>query len=280
MEWPSPRPGPALPKARPVRRARLPEASLAPMLHNGRRLGAHLPLAAGMVKAADRAAAIGASAMQVFVDNPSSWRRRPTLPAELPAFRERLAEHGITPLSVHAPYVVNLAGPDDEVWERSIGLLANELRVAAAYGAALVNLHTGSHRGSGIEAGVARLAEGLRRAIEAAGDDGGAVALVLENAAGGGFSIGTTPEEIEAIDRATAALGVPRARTGFCLDTAHLWGAGFAIGSAEGVDALAADLDQRMGLDRVRMVHLNDSRADGGLAIGPAPAPRRRADRP
>src|SRR5512141_3153090 len=111
------------------------------MLPNGRRLGIHVPLAAGMVRAADRAAAIGASAMQVFVDNPTSWRRRPTLPSELPAFRERLAAHGIAPLSVHAPYLVNLAGPDLETWEHSIELLANELRVAAAYGAAFVNLH-------------------------------------------------------------------------------------------------------------------------------------------
>ena len=113
------------------------------MLPNGRPLGAHLPLGTGMVRAADRAAAIGASALQVFSDNPTSWRRRPTLPRELPAFRERLATHGLAPLAIHAPYLVNLAGPEPELHERSVSVLANELRVAAAYGAQFVNVHVG-----------------------------------------------------------------------------------------------------------------------------------------
>ena len=231
------------------------------MLPNGRRLGAHLPLAAGLVRAADRAAAIGASAMQVFVDNPTSWRRRSTLPRELPAFRERLAAGDIAPLSVHAPYLVNLAGPDEEAWEQSIELVANELRVAVAYGAAFVNLHTGSHRGAGPEAGTRRLAEGLRRAIEAAGDETAGVALVLENGSGGGFGLGASAEELGAIARAAAALDVPIGRLGFCLDTAHLWAAGYGVDTIEGADALLAAFDAQVGLDRLRMVHLNDSRS-------------------
>ncbi|MFN8629609.1 MAG: deoxyribonuclease IV [Chloroflexota bacterium] len=237
------------------------------MLPNGRRLGAHLPLAAGMVRAADRAAEIGASAMQVFVDNPTSWRRRPTLPAELPEFRRRLAAADVAPVSVHAPYLANLAGPDEETWTRSIELLANELRVAAAYGAAFVNMHTGSHRGEGTEAGVARLAEGLRRVVELAGDEAASVVLILENSSGGGFGMGATPEELGAIDRAAGALGVPRDRLGFCLDTAHLWGAGFGVDTAGGVDQLLAEFDQRVGLDRLRMVHLNDSRSSRGSGL-------------
>lgn len=233
------------------------------MLSDGRPLGAHLPLSAGMVRTADRAAAIGATALQVFVDNPSSWRRRSTLPDELPAFRERLHQHGIAPLSAHAPYLVNLAAPD-EVHERSVALLASELRVASAYGAACVNLHIGSHRGSGVQAGIERLAVGLGRALEAAGDDGGRVALVLENSAGAGFGLGTTIEELGAIGRALDGAGVPRDRTGFCLDTAHLWGAGHQIGTAAGVDTVIEAFDAAVGLDRLRLVHLNDSRAACG----------------
>ena len=234
------------------------------MLPNGRRLGAHLPLATGMVRAADRAAAIGASAIQVFVDNPTSWRRRPGLPAELPAFRDRLAHHGIAPVSVHAPYLVNLAAPDDEVWGRSVELLASELRVAAAYGAAFVNVHIGSHRGSGVDTGIARLAKGLLRVVEHAGTAGDSVLVVLENGSGAGFGLGTTPGELGAIDRAVTAIGVPRDRLGFCLDTAHLWAAGHDVGSLEGADAVLAAFDAQVGLDRLRMVHLNDSRSGMG----------------
>jgi deoxyribonuclease-4 len=234
------------------------------MLPNGRRLGAHIPLAGGMVRAADRAAAIGATAVQVFVDNPTSWHRRASLPEELPAFRARLAEHGIALLSVHAPYLVNLAGPDDESWERSVRVLAIELRVSAAYGAALLNVHTGSHRGTGHQAGAERIGLGLRQAFDIAGDDGDDVTVVLENGAGGGFSMGSSPEELGAIDRAVAAAGVPPERTGFCLDTAHLWAAGLPVGSAAGVDEVLAAFDAIVGLDRLRMVHLNDSRSAAG----------------
>ena len=234
------------------------------MQSRGRPLGAHLPLGGGMVRAADRAAHIGATALQIFSDNPTSWRRREALPSELTPFRSRLAHHGIAPLVIHAPYLVNLAAPDPSVYERSIGLLAAELTVAAAYGAAVVNVHIGSHRGEGTEAGISRLAAGLRRVFDLAGDRADGVALVLENGSGGGFGLGSTIGELAAIDASLGDLGLPRERTGFCLDTAHLWGAGYRIDSPAGVDALVAEFSEAVGLDRLRLVHLNDSRSEPG----------------
>jgi len=234
------------------------------MLPNGRRLGAHLPLGQGMVRAADRAAAIGASALQIFSDNPTSWRRREALPRELPAFRDRLAAHDLAPLAIHAPYLVNLAGPDPDVRERSVGLLEHELRVAEAYGAAFVNIHVGSHRGDGPAAGAGRVADGLRSVQARLDGAAGSVTLVLENGAGGGFGLGSTIEELAMVDDAMAAAGVDRTRVGFCLDTAHLWGAGYAIDAPAGVDALLAAFDAALGLARLRMVHLNDSRSERG----------------
>ncbi len=234
------------------------------MLPNGRRLGAHLPLAAGLVRGADRAAEIGATAMQVFTDNPTSWTRRRSLPDELPAFRERLVAHGIAPLSVHAPYLANLAAPDDAMRQRSIDLLANELLIAAAYGAAFVNVHVGSHRGAGVEAGVELVADGLCRVLDLAGPAASEVTIVLENGSGAGFGLGSTVEELAAIDNALAAAGAERRRTGFCLDTAHLWGAGYGIDTASGTDALLSAFDEALGLHRLRLVHLNDSRAGQG----------------
>jgi deoxyribonuclease-4 len=250
------------------------------MLPNGRPLGAHLPLGSGMVRAADRAAAIGASALQVFSDNPTSWRRRPTLPRELPAFLDRLAAHGLAPLAIHAPYLVNLAGPEPDFHERSVSVLANELRVAAAYGARFVNVHVGSHRGAGVEAGIDRFADGIRQtfallAADPAPDapdapdtpdapDGGGPVLVLENSAGGGFGLGVTLEELERIDEAVTAAGIDPTRFGYCLDTAHAWGAGYAIDTRGGVDEMLAEFDRRLGLRRLLMIHLNDSRSELG----------------
>ncbi|HEU0243234.1 MAG TPA: TIM barrel protein, partial [Candidatus Limnocylindrales bacterium] len=237
------------------------------MLANGRRIGAHLPLGEGMVKAADRAAEIGASAIQVFTDNPTAWRRRPTLPGELPAFRERLAAHDVTPVSIHAPYLVNLAGPEPAFHAQSIVVLAHELRVARAYGAAFVNVHIGSHRGDGTEAGIERLATGLG-AVFAHADAEREVAsqaenraengpenqaenrtdaptpiLVLENGSGGGFGLGSTIEQLARIEAALVAAGIPKDRFGYCLDTAHLWGAGYPIDTAAGVDAVIGAFD-------------------------------------
>jgi deoxyribonuclease IV len=234
------------------------------MLANGRRIGAHLPLGTGMVKAADRAAEIGASAIQIFSDNPTSWRRRPSLPDELPAFRERLAANGVSPISIHAPYLVNLAGPEPAFFERSCSVLANDMRVAAAYGARILNLHIGSHRGEGPAAGIARLADGLAEVFAVVGDEAPGVMLALENGSGGGFGLGVSIEELVRIEAAVRARGIGPDRFGYCLDTAHLWGAGYAIDTAAGVDDVIAAFDAGLGLDRLLMVHLNDSRSELG----------------
>src|SRR3972149_6566366 len=152
----------------------------------GRRAAAPLPLGGGMVKAAQRAREIGATAIQVFADNPTAWRRRSEPPAELDAFRARLAALDITPLATHAAYLVNLSGPPRTFWERSIGVLAAELRMGARYGAAFVNVHIGSHRGTGLEEGRRRLAAGLRRVLDEAPGGGGAPRRGRGSSAGGG----------------------------------------------------------------------------------------------
>jgi deoxyribonuclease-4 len=236
-------------------------------LADGRPLGAHLPLGAGMVRAVERAHDIGAEALQVFVDNPTAWKRRAAPPAELPAFRERVAALGIGPIAVHASYLVNLAGPTEDLFERSVALLAHELAVAPDYGARFVNVHVGSHKGAGVAAGVARVAEGVDRALAEGSAQADGPLLVLENSAGSGDGIGTSLEELEAILDAVAARGVPAGRVSLCLDTAHLWGAGHDVATAEGVDALVDELATRIGLGRLAMVHLNDSKAERGTRL-------------
>ena len=259
------------------------------MLPDGRRLGAHLPLATGMLKAVDRARDIGANALQIFTDNPTAWKRRAEPPRELDAFRERTHELDIRPISVHASYLVNLAGSNAESYERSIVMLAHELRQAPMFGARYVNVHIGSHLGLGVAAGIERLGEGIRRTIRAVDEEAGAPAeaagaaeavaradvdvtagpatptmLVLENSAGSGGGLGTSVEELASIAGRIAALGIPDDRVGFCIDTAHAWGAGIDLASPSAIDDFIGAFDDRIGLGRLVLVHLNDSRSDRG----------------
>jgi len=224
-----------------------------------------MPLAGGMVKAVDRATAIGASTMQIFTDNPSAWKRRAAPPAELPAFRERMAASAIAPLSIHAPYLVNLAGADPLSLARSVTLVAEELRGAPTFGARFVNVHIGSHTGQGVTAGIARLTDGVREAFARAElPNETDTMLVLENSAGSGGGLGTDVEELARIADAIGNAGIDDRRIGFCLDTAHAWGAGLDIADPVAIDDLLAAFDERIGLSRLVMVHLNDSRSERG----------------
>jgi deoxyribonuclease-4 len=240
-----------------------------------RPVGAHMPLAIGMLRAADRAAEIGANAIQVFADNPVAWKRRDEAAGDLPEFRERLRTHGIQHISIHAAYLINLAGPDPDFFEKSVATLAAELAAGSGYGARIVNVHTGSHRGSGLRDGIARLAEGVARAFEGAAEaiavEGGQLAdlpiLALENAAGGGWTIGSTVEELADAAEAIAQRGLSPGSVGFCLDTAHLWAAGYPIDRPDEFDRVVDMFERELGLDRLVMVHLNDSKSERGARV-------------
>src|SRR5690348_11146270 len=159
------------------------------MLPDGRRLGAHLAMGDGMVKAGARAVEIGATAIQIFSDNPTAWDRRTAASPEIPAFRAVLSSHGIAPLAIHGAYLINLAGDDDGFRSQSIGLLSAELATARWFGARIVNIHMGSHRGAGAEAGIDRLVGGLVAALASETEESDAVpgpTITLENSAGGG----------------------------------------------------------------------------------------------
>lgn len=220
----------------------------------------------GLVRVAERAAEIGAGTLQIFSDNPTAWRRRPEPPPEAAAFRRRLAELEIAPVAIHAAYLVNLAGPDDELFAKSVAMVRHEVEHAAAFGARFVNVHTGSHRGSGLQAGVARIADGLERAV-----DGLAASptrpetplIVLENSAGGGAGIGSTIEELAMVLDSADARGLGE-QLAVCLDSAHLWGAGYDVADPAVVDDVLLDFDRLIGLERLVMIHLNDSTSERG----------------
>ena len=245
---------------------------MAAMLPDGRRLGAHLALGDGMVKAAERAVEIGLDALQVFSDNPTAWQRRAEPSPEIAAFRSALADRDIAPLVVHASYLINLAGADEVLRDRSIELLASELESAGRFGARIVNVHAGSHGGSGVDTGIARLVDGIARAFEAAEANEAAAAaagpgrgpapmVAVESSSGGGWGIAVNVAEWSAIARAAGEVPEIRDRVAFCLDTAHLWGAGIDVARPAAIDELLTAFDGEVGLDRLALVHLNDTRA-------------------
>ena len=228
-----------------------------------RRIGPHVPIRAGLAHAAERARVVGASAIQVFTDDPRAWTPRAEPHPDLAPFRELLAEWDV-PLLVHASYLVNLATPDARVFERSVDRVRQELRAAATMGAVAVNVHVGSHRGAGVREGVERTAEAVDRVLRDLELDGEVPRLVLEDSAGQGDSLGVTVDELGRILDAAERRGIDRGRLGVCLDTAHLWGAGHDIDDPRSVDELFATADRILGSGSLAMVHLNDSQAAKG----------------
>ena len=221
-------------------------------------VGIHLGVAGGLLKTARRARLIGATALQIFSDNPTAWRRRAEPPANAAAFATYCAENGVQPVAIHASYLINLAGSAEPFASQSRAGLIHEVQRAPAYGASLVNTHIGSHRGAGPEAGLRRIAENVAAVLA---ETPAGVRLVLENSAGGGDNLGSSIEELAAILDAVAASGASTEQLGFCLDTAHLWGAGYDIGQEEGVQHVLDRFESLIGMSRLALVHLNDSRS-------------------
>ena len=215
----------------------------------------HLGVGTGLLKAARRARQIGCTAIQIFSDNPTAWRRRPEPPADAAAFVEFCAREGIAPIAIHASYLINLAGGAEPFASQSRAGLIHELRRAPEYGATLVNTHIGSHRGSGHAAGMRRVAENVTAIIA---ETPASVRLVLENSAGGGDTVGATIQELA---RILEDVGGDSTRLAFCLDSAHLWGAGYDVSTADGATAVIDEFERTIGLDRLALVHLNDSRS-------------------
>ncbi|HET9109584.1 MAG TPA: deoxyribonuclease IV [Ktedonobacterales bacterium] len=199
---------------------------------------------------------IGGDAVQIFVTNPRGWRASAPRPRDEAAFRTLRAELGHWPVVVHAAYLINLASPNDDFFEKSVTALRATLERSMLFEASAVVFHIGSHTGSGEEAGLRRLTEGVHRALD--GAPANAPLLLLENDVGGGGKLGARFENIAAV---LAALPQHADKLGVCLDTAHLWGAGFDIGTPEGAAATLAEAHAAFGLERVHVVHLNDSRA-------------------
>lgn len=219
--------------------------------------GAHVSASGGIDTAIDRIEALGGEAVQLFTQSPRTWRPTKHDPASLERFRERRREAGVGAVVCHALYLVNLASPNEDLYAKSVAALTSTVEVASAIEADGVAFHVGSHRGAGFEESLERVVPALAQALERCGET---TWLLMENSAGAGGTIGRSLDELAAL---YAALG-GHPRLGVCLDSCHLYVSGYDVTDRAALDALLGDLDARIGLDRLRCLHVNDAQAPLG----------------
>lgn len=217
------------------------------------RLGMHLPAGKSLASAAERGGQIGCRALQIFSGNPRGWSKPPLDPHAVADFKAAVAKAGIDPVVVHATYLINLAAPDQHIYDLSVAAFLDELTRSAELGARYYVVHCGSHKGTG--EGPAR--ERVRAALTRACAVPDLPTVLLENTAGTANSMGTSLHDLKAL-----ADGFPVERVGFCFDTCHALAAGFEIRSSGEVKGVLDDFEQVLGLERLRCLHLNDSKGD------------------
>ena len=226
-----------------------------------REVGAHMSIAGGLHLALERGHALGCGAVQIFLKNQRQWAARPLTTDETTAFHAARRRTRIRHVFAHASYLINLAAPGPPQWRQAVDAFVDELERAETLGLACVVIHPGSHMGSGREAGVARVVAALD---EATGRTPGyRVRIALENTAGAGNVIGHRFAELgELLKRAARP-----ERLGVCLDTCHLYAAGYDIRAARGWAAAFDECAEHVGLARVIAFHLNNARAPLGSGL-------------
>lgn len=220
------------------------------------KIGLHVSIAGTIDKSVNRALEKGCSTFQIFSRNPRGWRSRKLGHVEIESFKAKVRKSGTWPVFIHTPYLLNLASPKVDVYQKSVEALKDELRRAECLGAPYVVTHLGSHLGYGKR-------EGLRRIVDAINDSFREVenhtVLLLENTAGTRNSMGSSFEDIEAI----ASRVDDKTSLGVCFDTCHAFAAGYDLVSRPAVEYTLQRFDKVIGLEKLKVVHLNDSK--GGL---------------
>jgi deoxyribonuclease-4 len=220
------------------------------------RAGFHVGIGGGVPRAVERAVQRGCDTMQIFVSNPRGWKLSRIPPGDAAEFRDRCREEDIAPVFVHTPYLINLAAPSPELWGLSLDMLVKNMQTAAALGSSAVVTHLGSHGGAGEDEGIERIVLALHTASARCGED---VHVLLETTAGSGRSVGHSFFQLGRIVRA-----LQRAeRPGICLDTCHVFAAGYELRTPQGLQDTLDELQRELGLEYLELIHANDSK--GGL---------------
>ncbi|RMH26005.1 MAG: deoxyribonuclease IV [Planctomycetota bacterium] len=238
-------------------------------------LGSHLSVAGGLVNALHEARRLRFDTVQIFTKNQRQWRVPPLKEDARDDWLRELRELGWEGRTAsHASYLANLGSPDRSLWEKSLGLMRAEVERCDALSIPYLVFHPGAHMGASEEdarAGCDRVAQGVRRLIDQTPD--GSTVLCLENTAGAGTTLGRTFEELARIAQGAvrglrgSARSRAEARIGFCFDTCHALAAGYDITTAEGVREVFDRFDRALGLGRLRVLHLNDSKGALGSRV-------------
>jgi deoxyribonuclease-4 len=223
--------------------------------------GAHMSISGGVSKAFARGEQVNCEAMQIFTKSERQWKVKPLPDEEIAAYKAEQKRSGIGPVIVHASYLVNMASPKDDLWQKSTAAFADELERCALLDIPYIVVHPGAHTGSGEEAGLKRHAEALNQLFEAGA--GAGVMVLLETTAGQGTALGWRFEHLAYLLEA-----VPHTeRLGICLDTCHIFAAGYDIRTAETYAQTFAEFERIIGLQHLKVFHLNDTQKEAGSRV-------------
>jgi len=223
------------------------------------RVGVHVSIAGSLDLAVDRAKDAGCDVFQQFTRNPRGWGYKPLSDDDGALYKKKCATTGILPVD-HMPYLPNLASPKPEIWDKSVQTLSAELDRCGRLGIPYLVTHLGHHLGDGIAGGRARVIKAVNIALASSSNE---VMLLLENTAGEKNSVGSSFEHIHAIIN-----GIEKTdRIGVCFDTCHAFAAGYELRTETGLAATLAQLDETVGLDRLKVIHVNDTKGDLGSGL-------------
>jgi deoxyribonuclease-4 len=224
-------------------------------------LGAHMSIAGGMHTAVERAQSIGCTAMQVFVKNSNQWSGKAITVQDAGSFKAALADSSVKAVLAHDSYLINLCAMNEEILKKSRTAMQDEIKRCALLGISMLNFHPGSHTGRGEEDGIKLIAESINIVHEQTRRSG--VRSVLETTAGQGTALGRSFEELRAI----IDLVEDRGRMAVCIDTCHIFAAGYDISNEKGYEETMRSFDAVIGLDRLVAFHINDSKKGLGSHV-------------
>ena len=222
--------------------------------------GAHMSIAGGMHLAFERGASVGCRTLQVFLKNSNRWDAKQLTDRDLELYRRAESESGIHPVVAHTSYLINLASPDRRLYGKSLDAFMIEMKRAHFLGIPYLVLHPGAHTGSGVAPGIGRVADALKEAVDASPP---AVTILVENTAGQGTCLGHQFEQLASILQQTDRAE----RVGICLDTCHLFAAGYDIRTPQTYRKTMREFDRLVGIKTIKVFHLNDSRKDLGSRV-------------